>query len=95
MVCPGAEQLGVGRHPVSGVGSERLTGNHVTSLQVRRLLGLPLVDDEHIEVMCQGCNTRLGEAERRELAVVPRGNETAPPRDRFVPTDPTIDPWFA
>lgn len=92
MVCPGVARLEIAPHPVDGHGSGRLTGNHRTSLQLRRVAGLPLVDNEPIDVMCQGCNTRLGEAERRELEDVPRGKA---PANAFRPTEAPSGPWFA
>lgn len=93
MTCPGVASLGIAPHAVDGHGGERLTGNHRTSLQLRRRLGLPLVDDEPIDVMCQGCNTRLGEAERRDLAGIPRGTPSSAAPYR--PAEPSVDPWFA
>lgn len=91
MVCPGVERLGIEQHSVDGQGSGRLTGNHRTALQTRRALGMPLVDDEPIDVMCQGCNTRLGEAERREL----EGSTAANSSCAFRPAEPPVEPWFA
>ena len=74
MVCPGYMRAA---HPVRGVGSERLTGNHP------RALVLGGSSTQQLEVLCQGCNTVAGEDARREAAELrASGYEPDPRRDR-------------
>ena len=64
MVCPGLEEIGHAPHPVTGVGGDKLTGDHPIPIA---LGGSP---DQEPRVLCQAANTMRGVAARADVAAL-------------------------